>query len=120
MGFPDSGVPEEVWTLNVWGLCFFPRYETVDGRAAFSPFLISESAHSGPGAGAGLPGRTREQGTGARSASHLPADLGQIALGSAPGGPHLRSRGNNRTCLGVSAGSDELTQRDESSCCCRR
>ena len=104
MGFPDSGVPEEARTLNVWGLCFFPRCETLDGRAAFSPFLISESAHSGAGAGAGLPGRTREQGTGAHSASHLPADLGQIALGSAPGGPHLRSGARTEPAWGCRQG----------------
>ena len=120
MGFPDSRVLEEVGTLNVGGLCFCPRCETLDGRAVFSPSLISKSARSGPGMGAGLPGRPGEQGTGARSASHLLADLGQITLGSAPGGPLLGSRGDSRTCLGVSAGSDESAQRDGSGCCCRR
>lgn len=104
LGFPDSGVPEEAGTLNVGDLCFSARCETLDGRAAFSPSLIAESARSGPGVGAGLPGRPGEQGTGARSASYLLADLRQITLGSAPGGPHLGSRGDSRTRSGVSAG----------------
>lgn len=76
VGFPDSGVLEEAGTLNVGDLCFSARCETLDGRAAFSPPLIAESARSGPGVGAGLPGRPGEQGMGARSASHLLADLG--------------------------------------------